>query len=104
MLDLLILVIRVPIGIIISLILIFMTIILFVLETIGLILLFPIAALTMARDKLRKSWFTRYPTSVRGTIDNLAKIWDWTLHEEQGSSTQGCISIFIIIAILLFLY
>lgn len=82
MLDLLITLVRIPIGIIAILFQIVVVLIIgFILETIAVVLFFPFAVLT-PRRQLKQSWFATYPNSIRKfDWDVFNRIFKWMIND-----------------------
>ena len=85
MMDIAITLVRFPVGIIASflvlLIAIPISLILFVGETAIVIVSFPFAALFMDRNSIRNSWLGEYPHSLRYVFRAFPRIWDWVFSD-----------------------
>lgn len=79
--DALITLIRIPFGIIGSLVVIVFYFGLFIPETILLLIAFPFAAIFMDRCDLRYSWIGSYPNSMRAMGKSLENIWGWVSND-----------------------
>ncbi|MCD4696615.1 MAG: hypothetical protein K8S16_10285 [Bacteroidales bacterium] len=79
--EFLITIIRLPIGIIASLIVIVFWIALFPLEFAIAFICLPFGAIIMSRDALKNTWLGSFPNTIIHLRKGLARIWEWIFND-----------------------
>ena len=77
MIDFIYIAFRFPLGVIYTILIVFVTLIQFVIESLFLLVTFPLAIAVIPRQKFSDSWYGTYPNSTRRMQNTLQTIWQW---------------------------
>ncbi|MBV5272699.1 MAG: hypothetical protein JZU52_03325 [Lamprocystis purpurea] len=75
--DALVTLLRLPFGLIATVVVIVFWLAIFPFETIAMIVAFPFAAIFMSRSELGYSWIGKYPNSLKAIPEKLEAVWEW---------------------------
>lgn len=75
--DFIITIVRFPLGIVATLVVLTFWLILFPIELIILMIALPFGAIFMSRSDLNNSWVGGFPNTLRKIRDNVSNIWRW---------------------------